>query len=662
MKGEKWLSGITGALLSAALGFSLSACLASALRIDAVDLTLLALFCVLSSVICAVCYSTKLGYLPICVTALLLGIFWQSIMKDAVESVLYFISAPCARAYGWKLINWSGRSAVAMAKTALPGLCLVSLPAVMASSRCVIRRKSTLETLLLSGGILLILLIAGQIPPNTALLGLALCALCVLEISSLTRQRDTREGLRLTALLILPVVLSAVLLFRAVPVRTDTGSDAVQSLRQWLLENAQLRRLSQLLTEKETESTVNGYEDSVALSDVGAWDPGDREILTVKADTDGNLYLRGRALDVYDGMTWRAGDEPGLLPWPQAFLTAAGSVTVTTAQPDPILYLPYYAVDADMEGNGMTVPNTGNAGTYTVRCAIAPADSFFAGTEEPDIPGKTVPYTALPAETAQWASPLASEITKDTKSVFDAANRIADYVRSSADYDTETPKPPKDVTDFARWFLQRDTGYCVHFATTAAVLLRASGIPARYVSGFLVQTKKGETVTACADDAHAWVEYWLPGFGWRVLEATPAREPVPVTTSPASSEESAETAPALSGKTLAALIVLGILVLAGISVLQGCVRAYLRRRKLKTGTMDTRALRAWEELERLCRVLGQTPEENLRVVAQKAKFSRLSVTEEELSRLYAGVSRYRGMQKKRNILARLRDCVIFAVI
>ena len=48
-----------------------------------------------------------------------------------------------------------------------------------------------------------------------------------------------------------------------------------------------------------------------------------------------------------------------------------------------------------------------------------------------------------------------------------------------------------DSEDFAIWFLtEADTGYCIHFATAAVVLLRAAGIPARYVDGYVVNTQK----------------------------------------------------------------------------------------------------------------------------------------------------------------------------
>lgn len=77
-------------------------------------------------------------------------------------------------------------------------------------------------------------------------------------------------------------------------------------------------------------------------------------------------------------------------------------------------------------------------------------------------------------------------------------------------------------------FLQVDkAGYSVHYATTAALMFRYYGIPARYVEGYLitpdaVKAAKGEKQLLVTDkDAHAWVEYYQDGIGWIPFEVTP---------------------------------------------------------------------------------------------------------------------------------------------
>lgn len=72
-------------------------------------------------------------------------------------------------------------------------------------------------------------------------------------------------------------------------------------------------------------------------------------------------------------------------------------------------------------------------------------------------------------------------------------------------------------------------GYCVQFASSAALLLRELGIPARYVEGYIASdlSKKGTgsdmTYGGYVRDyeAHAWIEVYFDGVGWIQYETTP---------------------------------------------------------------------------------------------------------------------------------------------
>ncbi|GAA0687106.1 protein-glutamine gamma-glutamyltransferase TgpA [Marinobacterium maritimum] len=78
-----------------------------------------------------------------------------------------------------------------------------------------------------------------------------------------------------------------------------------------------------------------------------------------------------------------------------------------------------------------------------------------------------------------------------------------------------------------QFLFETQQGYCEHFASATTFVLRSAGIPARVVTGY----QGGEWnpyegyLQVRQYDAHAWVEYWLPGHGWQRLDPTAAVAP-----------------------------------------------------------------------------------------------------------------------------------------
>jgi transglutaminase-like putative cysteine protease len=72
-------------------------------------------------------------------------------------------------------------------------------------------------------------------------------------------------------------------------------------------------------------------------------------------------------------------------------------------------------------------------------------------------------------------------------------------------------------------FLKRRSGYCVHYATTLAVLARALGVPSRVVMGYLPSSStSGGNFVVTNQQLHAWTEAYVTGIGWIPLDVTPA--------------------------------------------------------------------------------------------------------------------------------------------
>ncbi|MBZ9749644.1 transglutaminaseTgpA domain-containing protein [Deinococcus sp. HMF7604] len=69
------------------------------------------------------------------------------------------------------------------------------------------------------------------------------------------------------------------------------------------------------------------------------------------------------------------------------------------------------------------------------------------------------------------------------------------------------------------------TGFCEHYASAFAFLMRASGLSARVVGGYQGGESNGDYLIIRQRDAHAWTEVWLPGQGWVRVDPTAAIAP-----------------------------------------------------------------------------------------------------------------------------------------
>jgi len=88
-------------------------------------------------------------------------------------------------------------------------------------------------------------------------------------------------------------------------------------------------------------------------------------------------------------------------------------------------------------------------------------------------------------------------------------------------------------------------GFCEHYASAFAVLMRAAGIPARIVTGYLGGeiNPVGDYILVRQADAHAWVEIWLDNAGWMRVDPTAAVSPARVERGIASALPSSDTLP-----------------------------------------------------------------------------------------------------------------------
>jgi transglutaminase-like putative cysteine protease len=274
------------------------------------------------------------------------------------------------------------------------------------------------------------------------------------------------------------------------------------------------------------------------------------------------VYLRLATLDTFDGRSWSPtlvgpGNKNSIAAFPAAAgLTTAVKQTKAKAA----------VTVGGIQGNWLPVPYpttkvTGASGTWFWEAdglSVRSTDATIGGQTytasylevQPDLAqlrssstNQTVSksYLGLPSELPPIISETAQSVAGAASTEYDKALALQSYFRSNAfTYSTTAPVAQGydgSGADVIAEFLQKKSGYCVHFASAMAVMARVLGIPSRVAVGFQpgqAGVKEGKTVfTVSTHDLHAWPELYFQGIGWLRFEPTPSRGELPDYSDPA---------------------------------------------------------------------------------------------------------------------------------
>jgi transglutaminase-like putative cysteine protease len=108
----------------------------------------------------------------------------------------------------------------------------------------------------------------------------------------------------------------------------------------------------------------------------------------------------------------------------------------------------------------------------------------------------------------------------------DMVNLALRYFREQEFYYTLYP-PTLERNPVDQFLFDSRRGFCEHYATSFATLMRIAGIPARVVIGYQggELNPMGDYLIVRQSDAHAWTEVWLEGNGWIRIDPTAAVAP-----------------------------------------------------------------------------------------------------------------------------------------
>jgi transglutaminase-like putative cysteine protease len=288
-------------------------------------------------------------------------------------------------------------------------------------------------------------------------------------------------------------------------------------------------------------------------------------IFEIRGRPGQRLYLRTGAYSTYDGRSWSKRTKAEGIPSHPAGLKSDNHMQILALNPGEVppsslrisvlaeyytllpftlntraVYLPVEQIEGISgnfeEGYRLANPLRSDQSIYLRYGQPGEQSGGQRGVPAEDLPAaERIAYLQLPGRISPEISELAANLADSTGDTRGTLRNIERYLARNYTYNLEADRTPVGA-DFVDSFLfQSKEGYCVHFASSFAVLARLNGIPARYVTGYLAAVPDGSfpfdgtwepglgIVTGLS--AHAWPEVWLEDRGWTAWEATTAVNP-----------------------------------------------------------------------------------------------------------------------------------------
>lgn len=333
---------------------------------------------------------------------------------------------------------------------------------------------------------------------------IVMCIMIIWAFVSITHVQSVKEDLRLLLKIILPAVPVTIVMFLVLP---RTGAF-------WVIPNL--------------DKTQSGISSTLNIDGLGDMSKSDK--LVARVVFHGNIpssrYFRALVYEKYSAEGWTEGDDdrnkrrtlafykylPGskAQPQPLAAKTDYDIILENTGTPYiPTLRYSYtnmrrvFYLSTDV----YTTNNNGSGRQYyhfTYLPDKSP-QSERLGTGQSD---NTLYYSEYNNESTQA---FVKQITAEAENDREKVQAILKFFSSGQFKYTLTPGRYSRASFLDDFLFKRKQGYCVHYASAMALMLRMAGIPSRVVGGYMGGEVNSDEnyVTLREYDAHAWVEAYV---------------------------------------------------------------------------------------------------------------------------------------------------------
>jgi len=151
----------------------------------------------------------------------------------------------------------------------------------------------------------------------------------------------------------------------------------------------------------------------------------------------------------------------------------------------------------------------------------------FAASEELLAAEKRLALDLGKTEITPRLQELIDSFTDQAPSSIEIANRALQYFNQNEFVYSLSPPLLESQAPVDEFMFESQTGFCGHYASSFATMMRRADVPARIVVGYLggEYNPRSNQIVVRQSHAHAWTEIWQEGQGWIRVDPTAAVAP-----------------------------------------------------------------------------------------------------------------------------------------
>lgn len=284
----------------------------------------------------------------------------------------------------------------------------------------------------------------------------------------------------------------------------------------------------------DTSSAVSGLSNKMSPGDISSLSLSGEVAFRVRFDgavpAPRDRYWRAIVLYRFNGRTW-SGSDPITDPRAGERIETLGAPIryELTMEPTRQQYVPALEMTVDWTLGNATATRTHElANRYPIDQRLAFEAEAYTDYRLDRNLNRYIRswYLSLPDESNPRSRALAREMYAQAggdAAFIDAVLRKF----NEEDYYYTLEPPPLGSDPVDRFLFSTRQGFCEHYASAFATMMRAADIPARVVLGYHGGefNDLGDYLIVRQSDAHAWTEVWLEGRGWVRVDPTAAVAP-----------------------------------------------------------------------------------------------------------------------------------------